>query len=370
MCLGEVTSGGRPTRRWTRQTVLMPSRPRLRTLALLLAVALVSSACSSEGTPRTVQEPVQDPSAQPELTTTTRDPSVGRSAGDPADASGDAAAGTPVEPVTITGAESVIHVLGSIRSIPGTVEPWDQGVPVLGADLATVASLSCTTADSCAPAAVAAWAGAPLELVNVATANGALDLATITEVNEALAVTGVRTVGFGSTAEQATAPVIVQNDDLAIAFHAISISAEAEIVATETSPGIAGPAQFGRLLERVAESRSMGYGVVVLVDWGSLDVRAPTDLEITAVEQLVEAGADAVVGHGSDFLQRFDQVGSAAVVYGLGNAVTENPDPLRNDSATLRLEFGRPGRSCLIPTTATALGPTQDDPSVADCSTS
>ena len=84
--------------------------------------------------------------------------------------------------------------------------------------------------------------------------------------------------------------------------------------------------------------------------------------------QLIDAGANAIIGHGSDFLQRFDQVSTGVVAYGLGNAVPASAEPLRRDTSVLRLEFDRPGTSCLLPATATESGPSLDDEATLDCS--
>ncbi len=351
----------------------MPLRRWLRTGWVVVLLALVAMACSSDPRPRTLQEPSQQQPA------TTRDPDIARSAGDPLDTVPETPAETATDtpppsvdtaPLTVgDDVASVVHVLGSIRSIPETVDPWQGSVPVIDNDLASVASLSCDRGDVCAPDAVTSWAAGRLEVVNVATSASVFDAAGLAAISSSLANSGVRTVGFGATADIAASPVIVQNNELGIAIHAVSLSAAPEVVATDDSPGIAGPQLLDRVLSSIGQSRTEGYGVVVLVDWGNLDQRAPTDAEVAAVRQLIDSGADAVVGHGSDFLQRFDQVGSAAVSYGLGNAITTNAEPLRSDTAILRLEFGTPGRSCLVPATATPAGPTQDDPSLGNCAT-
>ncbi len=318
---------------------------------------------------------MQEPSSQPD---TTRDPSLARSAGDPLDTVPESppdeteTTETPLpsanaEPLDAGNAASVVHVLGSIRSTPETLDPWQASVPVIDNDLASVASLSCDRSDVCAPDAVAAWAAGRLEVVNLATASSVFDADGLAAISASLAASGVRTVGFGATAELATAPVIVRNNELAIAIHAVSLGATPEVAATDDTPGIAGPPLLERVLSGIAQSRTDGYGVVVVVDWGNLNARAPSDAEVAAVRQLIDSGADAVIGHGSDLLQRFDQVGSAAVSYGLGNAITTNDDPLRNDAAILRLEFATPGRSCLVPITSTPSGPTQDDITLAGC---
>ena len=334
---------------------------RSLTVAVAAVLALLISACSSADQSRTVQTPA-DPISPSE------DASIARSVAEPEDSSvtGEERLAAPQASSVVTG-ENVVHVLGSIRATPEIVTGWEADIPVVQDDLATAASLSCDLGDSCDPEAIAAWAENRVDLINLATSANVLPVEDLSAMRDALAEVNVATVGFGvsSIAEQ---PFVFDNGDIAIAFHSLSLLAVPEVSATDDRAGIAGPASFNAVLESVGTSREQGRGVVVMIDWEGLDARAPDASNISAVEALVEAGADAVVGHGSDFLLRFDQVGNGIAAYGLGNALTTTQDPQRRDGSVLRLEFDRPGRSCLLPARGTEEGPALDDPTAADCS--
>lgn len=278
------------------------------------------------------------------------DPNVGRSAGEP---------GQDAAPL--------LHVLGSIRSVADSTATFGDDAEVVRNDLATIASVGCAPSD-CPVTALAPWASGQIEVLNIATgeaaSEGADELgAYVTEFREA----GITTLGYGNTISAAIEPVIVRNGNNRVAIHSITLDPDNTALATDDTPGLAGVTALDSLRQAVIANRNNGLGVVVLVDWGGNALRSPSPEQVIDVEQLVDAGADAIIGHGSDFLLRFDLVGQTAVAYGLGNASITAADPLRADTAILRLEFDTPGRSCLLPATAGPSGPSLDDPTDLTC---
>lgn len=335
--------------------------------AALFGLILILAACSGDDSASRGERDLRDPSAPP----ATRDPDVGRLATNP-DAGQDEVLDDqtndgPIPQVRVN-VDAVVHVLGSVRTTPDAPTGWETDVPLVIDDLATVVSLSCDQGTECDPDSIRDWAADRVEIVNLATAANVLDRDGLTAMRDALAAAGVSTIGFGDDADEANEPALFEGGGITVAVHAVSLNAQAEVSAGQDVAGISGPDQLDATLSAIEASRDSGYGVVVLVDWSDLDSRAPGDVELAAVDRFVAAGADAIVGHGPDFLQRFDQVGSAAVAFSLGNAATATAEDLRRDSAVLRLEFATPGRSCLLPATASPSGPGLDDVAVVDCS--
>lgn len=329
---------------------------------IVAVLSLLGAACSTEPQARTVQTPSESPP-------TTRDLSIGRTAGE---GDTDESAQTletndgSDDPVEASNA-NVVQVLGSVRSSPVDAVDWQEQIPTIESDLATIASLSCDLGADCDAESIAAWAQGRVDVVNLATSANVLALDQLALVQETLENVDVAVVGFGANLEAAESPFVFANGDVAVSIHAVSLAAVPEVSANDQSGGIAGPDSFAAVLEAVANSREAEQGIVVMVDWGGLEQRAPDESQIDAVEQLIESGADAVIGHGSDFLQRFDQIGSGVAVYGLGNAVSTSAEPLRLDTSVFRLEFARPGRSCLLPATASPQGPALDEPANSTC---
>ena len=340
-------------------------RPQsLRLLAALVAIlSLIAGACSDSSS-RSLESPTGAESES-------LDPNLGRTASDgiPVDppGAGDATEFEDLADTSNRRTESVVHVIGSVRATP-TDEAWETTIPLVNDDLATIASVNCNLGDDCDIESIADWAAGRVDIVNLATAANVLSTESLTELQSALEDRGVASVGFGPNRQSAQRPFVFVSEDVSISVHAVSLTAIADVEATDDAPGIAGPQSFEATLDAIAASRDAEQGVVVVIDWGGLDDRAPSAVETDAAEQLIDAGANAIIGHGSDFLQRFDQVATGVVAYGLGNAVPASAEPLRRDTSVLRLEFDRPGTSCLLPATATEAGPSLDDEATLDCS--
>lgn len=329
-------------------------------MILVVLIGLVASACSSTSS-RTLQTPDDAAARSP-------DPTLGRTASDPQTSEPAAVPddGDAIETPT-AGARNVVHVLGSVRGTPAE-DAWETAIPVVDGDLATIASVNCNLGDNCDIEAIADWAEGRIDVVNLATSANVLSPESLLDLQLALEERGVAVVGFGSSRQGAERPFVFVAEDVSISVHAVSLSAVTDVEATDDGPGIAGPQSFDAVLQAVTDSSEAEQGVVVVVDWSGLDDRAPGAVETDAAEQLIDAGASAIIGHGSDFLQRFDQVGGGVVAYGLGNAVPASEEPLRRDTSVLRLEFDRPGTSCLLPATATEAGPSLDDQANLTCS--
>lgn len=321
--------------------------------------ALLVTSCSSATPSRTVQSPGDSPA-------TTRNPDLGRTITDPA--TGDVTNAAPsTDPLDTDADRNVVHVLGSVRSTPTDAQAWQVNIPIVESDLATIASVNCNLVDDCDIEAIADWAEGRVDVINLATSANVLSVDELAEFTDLLEARGVAVVGFGTDRNSAERPFVFVNGDLTISIHSVSLEAVPDVQATEDAAGIAGPQSFDAVVEAVMASRDAEQGVVVIVDSGRLEQRAPSPTQTSIVEQLIDAGANAVIGHGPDFLQRFDQIGGGVAAYGLGNSVSASADPLRRDTSILRLEFARPGRSCLLPATASGAGPALDDLSVLSC---
>ncbi len=323
-------------------------------MSLLCAVFFVATACSGGNDniavpvttteePRQIVEP-ETTSAQPTTTTTTE---------------------APPPPV------AEIHVLGSLRTIPAASGPTATS-PVLAVDDATIASLACTRSSGCEPTDLAAWAANTLDVVNLATSAGGVDgLAVLDEHAAALVASGIATAGYGADLASAVEPAIVGDPDVPLAVFAVSLAEglPTELVATETTGGIAAGEDALAEIVALLDAPPVGYAhTAVIVDFGLVEGRAPSEEVSAQVQLLVDAGVDAVVVHGADFLQRFERIEETAVAFSLGNAATATTEPLRRDTAILRLVFEeQASNACLFSATGSEIGVGMDDPSLTDC---
>ncbi|HEY5935525.1 MAG TPA: CapA family protein [Kofleriaceae bacterium] len=88
--------------------------------------------------------------------------------------------------------------------------------------------------------------------------------------------------------------------------------------------------------------------VLVAIHWGNEYQDVPARWQITAAHALVDAGADAIIGHHVHVLQGIERYKSAVIAYSLGNFIFENGKEIIRQAGILRLGFSnRTGKPCL-----------------------
>jgi Bacterial capsule synthesis protein PGA_cap len=130
-------------------------------------------------------------------------------------------------------------------------------------------------------------------------------------------------VGAGANAAQAFAPyrVTIGGQRIAIlaATQVIAPNLTSTWTATSSQGGVASALDPTQLVQAVQAARRTSDTVVVYLDWGTETVACPNPQQEPLAQELVEAGADIVVGTGAHVLLGAGYLGSAYVEYGLGN---------------------------------------------------
>ena len=132
---------------------------------------------------------------------------------------------------------------------------------------------------------------------------------------------GIQHVGAGRSAKQAHRPVIIQAKGRRIALLGYYGGGEAP-KATRRLPGVA-----DRRIEdikddvaRIRREKSADY-IVVNLHWGTEKSESPDPDQIEFAHEVIDAGADLVVGHHTHVLQGIERYKSGVIVYSLGNFV-------------------------------------------------
>jgi poly-gamma-glutamate synthesis protein (capsule biosynthesis protein) len=146
-------------------------------------------------------------------------------------------------------------------------------------------------------------------------------------------------IGIGNSAQQAFAPYRVTLNGQRIAVISATQIIADNLVSTWTAsasqPGVASAIDPTALVHEVQQVRKTADTVIVYLHWGTETQTCPNPQQEPLAQQVVNAGADIVVGSNTHVLSGAGYLGSAYVDYGLGNfAFYDNAAP-ETDSGSL-----------------------------------
>lgn len=146
-------------------------------------------------------------------------------------------------------------------------------------------------------------------------------------------------IGIGNNAAQAFTPYRVTLNGQRIAIIAATQVIANNLVntwtASATQPGVASAIDPTELVHEVQQVRKTADTVIVYVHWGTETQSCPNPQQEPLAQQLVNAGADLVVGTDAHVLSGAGYLGSAYVAYGLGNFAFYDDTPPATDSGSL-----------------------------------
>lgn len=161
-----------------------------------------------------------------------------------------------------------------------------------------------------------------------------------------LEAAGVTTVGAGRNADEAYQyRLLSTGNGVRVAFVGASMIVPSSFAAGTTTPGIASahsPAR-ARVLDTVRAAAAEADAVIVAVHWGIERDTCPSNDQRLFARQLLEAGADAVIGHHPHVLQPVELVGSKLVAYSLGNFIWHARPGILGETGVLQIDFDGDG---------------------------
>lgn len=189
----------------------------------------------------------------------------------------------------------------------------------------------------------------------------------------AIEASPIPVVGVGADAEQAYRPAILTARGHTVALIGATQIHDRTLAAHSAGPDKAGVASATRvddLLAAVQQARPQAETVVVYLHWGTDYTGCPNTEQTSLSKQLVEAGADIVVGTHAHELQGAGWYGDqgAYVDYGLGNFVwwrSNNKRAITTGVLTLTVDGRRTVDAAWTPMTIDAGGLPQVDPDPA-----
>lgn len=145
----------------------------------------------------------------------------------------------------------------------------------------------------------------------------------LTDTFDTLRGAGIPYVGAGRNISEARKPVYYIVGDIKIAFVSATqierLDTPDTKEATEDSSGVFRCWNGERLLETIREADQNSDFVVAYIHWGTENVAELDWAQLKQAPELVDAGADLVIGDHPHCLQPIGVVGGVPVIYSLGN---------------------------------------------------
>ena len=153
---------------------------------------------------------------------------------------------------------------------------------------------------------------------------------------------GVATIGAGRNIDEAYRyRILTTGGGVRVAFVGASLIVPYNFAAGASTPGIASahPPDVARVLDTVRAAVAAADAVVAIVHWGIERDPCPNDAQRLLAQQLLDAGADAVIGHHPHVLQPVVYNGEKLVAFSLGNFIWEPRQHMGGETGVLQVDF-------------------------------
>lgn len=132
---------------------------------------------------------------------------------------------------------------------------------------------------------------------------------------------GIATTGAGRNLDEATRPVILPGGDSGsspICIYAFTRVLPSSFWATQKKSGTA-YSDVASMAKLVRECANSGYFTIVTFHWGEELSKTPQPYQSYIAKQMIDAGAQAVIGHHPHLLQPIEVYAGRPIIHSLGN---------------------------------------------------
>ncbi len=166
----------------------------------------------------------------------------------------------------------------------------------------------------------------------------------MTETRQLLTDAGIQVIGFGTDQTEACSPTIIRKGHTQVAiFNSVLLPLE-NWVYLDDKPGMC-QATIDDLVKNIQAyklTHPQCYAVALL-HWGVEYALHPTEEQRRQARRLLDAGADAVVGHHPHVVQDVEQYHGKLIIYSLGNFVFDAHRPDAQQGLMAGLTFKNNG---------------------------
>jgi len=141
----------------------------------------------------------------------------------------------------------------------------------------------------------------------------------------------IRHTGGGRNLTEARRPAILKYGDTSIVILAYCNRPPEDYYATDSKPGTS-PLDLAMIREDIESYKLPNNIVVVSLHWGIEQTHQPLPAQVSEAHAILDAGADAIIGHHPHWPQGIELYHGKPVVYSLGNFINGYINPVERDN--------------------------------------
>ena len=141
----------------------------------------------------------------------------------------------------------------------------------------------------------------------------------------------IRHTGGGRNLTEARRPAILKYGDTSIIILAYCNRPPEDYYATDSTPGIT-PLDLAMIREDIESYKLPNNIVVVSLHWGIEQTHEPQSSQVAEAHAIINAGADAIIGHHPHWPQGIELYRGKPVIYSLGNFINGYINPVERDN--------------------------------------
>jgi poly-gamma-glutamate synthesis protein (capsule biosynthesis protein) len=158
------------------------------------------------------------------------------------------------------------------------------------------------------------------------------------DTKEILERNGFYTVGAGTNQKEASKGKIIKKKGMTFAFLAYVTMPLEGITYSDSLPG---PAQsdIDEIIEEIRNIRETVDFIIISFHWGTEFAQFPSDIQKEYAHQVINNGADLVIGHHPHVIQSIEKYEGKFIIYSLGNFVFDQHKVVRRESIIFGCTF-------------------------------
>lgn len=160
----------------------------------------------------------------------------------------------------------------------------------------------------------------------------------LVDTRENVVSAGIIPIGAGRTMEEAARPVLLTSSPRKV-YVLASLQLALENFAYLSEKPSVSQEDFDTLVERVRRLRSSepdSY-IIVTLHWGGEHTLQPVTIQRVRAHQLIDAGADALIGHHTHTLQTIEEYKGKPIYYSIGNFIFDQRKPVNTKACMVKL---------------------------------